>query len=229
MNDVFCNQRGQHFLIWLGLWWLVILLVGFGAALMGSSAGDIARALAPVVASIIGGGFVLTAALIAWKSVQAKINAEQHADQEKFQLAITAELLVFSSTVMKAASDWNQRAHQTPAAGIPQRSGWPKLNHPHLYLALVSHIGLIEGWAASAVISFYGNVLDLNEMSTEAMQDRPTIGENIGTIARRFQTMAMYLADALDGLNANRVFPIVGHDPSTLIAPNGAPVTSTAT
>ena len=164
--------------------------------------------------------------MIAWKSVQAKINAEQHVDKLKFQLAITAELVVFQSPLIKATSIFNQRAHENSTAEIPQRAGWPKLPHPHAYLALVSHIGLLEGPTASAVIAFYGNLLDLNEMSTEAMQDRPTIGENIGTIAKRFQDMAMCLAASLDGLNSNRPFPIVGHDPATLIAPNGATVAS---
>lgn len=88
----------------------------------------------------------------------------------------------------------------------------------------MDRIGLVEGWAASAVIGFYGNVLDLNELSREAMRERPTVGANYGTIARRFQTMATYLADSLDGLNPNRAFPIVGHDLTELVTPNGSTI-----
>lgn len=85
----------SNFLAGLGVLLLALLLAGFGAALVSLAAGDIARALSPIVAAIIGGGFVLTAALIAWKSVDKKIHAEENADRRKFQLAVTAELLCF--------------------------------------------------------------------------------------------------------------------------------------
>ena len=155
---------------------------------MGSDAGEIARALAPVVGSFITGGFVLVAAMIAWKGIQSKIEAEQDADRRQFPLAVTAELLTFSTIIVQATSDWNARAHENPAS-VPLM--WPTLNRPRVYEALVDRIGLVEGWAASAaasaVIGFYGNVLDLNELSQEAMRERPTVGANYGTIARRFQ------------------------------------------
>jgi hypothetical protein len=202
------------------------LFAGFLAALMGSNSAEVARALAPVVAAIIGGGFVLTATLIAWRSVQKKIDAEEDADRRKFQLAVTAELLVFSSPIIRATSDWNARAHQN-SASIPER--WPKLNRPHVYEALVDRIGLLDDWVASTVIGFYGNVLDLNELSEEAMHDRPTVGANHGTIAGRFQDMANGLALALDGLRPNRPFPIVGHDLNALVTPNGATVAGSGT
>jgi hypothetical protein len=217
----------SNFLVGLCLWWLTILLTGFGAALMGSHSGEIAIALATVLGAIITGCFVLAAAWLAWKSVQAGIDAQENADRKKFKLAVTAELLTFSTSIIKAASDWNARAHQNAAAIPASPAGWPVLTRPHVYETLVSLIGLIEGWAASAVIGFYGNVLDLNELSKEAMQGRPTVGTNAGTIAGRFQTMAVYLADSLDGLNSDRAFPIIGHDLTALVTPNAATVAAT--
>jgi hypothetical protein len=208
----------SNLLTGVALWGFAVSLAGFGAALMGSDAGEIARALAPIVGSFVAGGFVLVAAMIAWKSVQLRIDAEEQADKRKFQLAVTAELVVFSTSIIHAVSAWNVRAHQNPASAPPF---WPTLPRPHVYIALVSRIGLLEGWVASAVIGFYGNVLDLIDLSEEAMRGRPTPGENVGTIAKRFQAMANYLADSLEGLNSNRAFPIVGHDLTALVTPNG--------
>jgi hypothetical protein len=150
--------------------------------------------------------------------VQAGIDGQQRVDRQRFQSAITAELLVFSLSIIRVASEWNQRAAQQPAAA---NGNWPVLSHPHVYVALVSLIGLIEPWAAAALIGFYGNVLDLNELSKEAMQGRLTVGANVGTIAERLRTMAAYLATSLDELNNNRRFAIVGHDLTALIAPDG--------
>jgi len=92
---------------------------------------------------------------------------------------------------------------------------------PRVYEALLPQIGLLDGWVAAAVISFYGQVLDLNELSAEAMRERPTSAENNSTIAKRFQTMAKYLADSLDGLNSDRQFPMTRADVHMLREPNG--------
>ena len=97
----------SNFLVGLVLWWIAILLTGFGAALMGANASEIVSALGTIVAALVGGAFVLAAAWLAWKSVQARIDAQGSADRRKFQLAITAELLVFSSSVIRAASNWD--------------------------------------------------------------------------------------------------------------------------
>lgn len=181
-------------------------------------------ALATVIGAIITGGFVLAGAVIAWRSVQKKVDAQQNADRDKFKLAVTAELLVFSEQIPNAASTWNALARQNPAAPPPS---WPVLIHPHVYLTLMSSIGLIEGWVASSLVAFYGNVLDLNELSAEAMRGRPTAATNVGTIAGRFQRMAVNMAAALDGLNSDRNFPIMGHDLTVLITPNGTTVAAT--
>src|ERR1700682_93066 len=206
----------SNFLVGLALWWFAVLFVGFGAALMGSQSGEIAIALATIIGAIITGSFVLAAAWVAWKTVQAGIDAQENADRKKFKLALTAELLVFLSTVIPAASTWNNLALQN-AAAAPRT--WPTLNRPRVFETLVSSIGLVDGPTAAALISFYGNVLDLNELSQEAMQGRLSVGETVGKIAGRFQTMAVYLADSLDGLNPVRAFPIVGHDLTTLVTP----------
>lgn len=192
---------------------------------MTSTSGEIASALSTVVASFIGGSFILAAALIAWRSVQMQIGAQARAEGRKqeansltFRTAVTAELLAFSASIIEATSVWNLRAHQDSAA-IP--SVWPTLMRPRVYEALLPQIGLLDGWVAAAVISFYGQVLDLNELSAEAMRERPTSAENNSTIAKRFQTMAKYLADSLDGLNSDRQFPMTRADVHMLREPNG--------
>ena len=54
---------------------------------MSSTAGEIASALSTVVASIIGGGFILGAALIAWGSVQMQIGAQERTEGRKQEAA----------------------------------------------------------------------------------------------------------------------------------------------
>ena len=197
------------------------ILCVFSAALMGSNSVEVARALAPIVTALTAGGFALASAWIAWKGIEQKIRQERDASRENFCLAVTAELIAFSTIVVRATSEWNGRARATPNQ-VPRE--WPTLNQPRVYEALIDRVGLVDGWAASAVIGFYGNVLDLNELSTEAMNDRPTHGANYATIAERFQAMACHLADALDGLNADRRFPIARQDLPGLITPNGVTV-----
>ncbi len=178
---------------------------------------------ATILGATITGCFVLAAAWLAWKSVQAGIDAQENADRQKFKLALTAELLVFSSPVIAAASVWNDLARDY-AAQTP--TNWPTLNRPRVFEALVSLIGLVEGPTAAALIGFYGNVLDLNELSQEAIQGRQSVGETVGKVAGRFQAMAQYLAASLDGLNQDRAFPIVGQDLTTLVTPSGVTVAS---
>jgi hypothetical protein len=218
----------SNFIVGLALWWLTILITGFGAALMGAHSGEFAIALATVLGAIFTGCFVLGGAWFAWKSVQAGINEKDNADREKFRRAVTAELLNFSVSIVKMASEWNARACANAAAVPTGPAGWPVLTRPHVYEALVPTIGLIEGWPAAAVISFYGNVLDINELSKEAMQGRATVGINVGKIAERFQAMAFYLAESLDGLNPDEAFSIGNHNNLTrLVTPSGATVAAT--
>ncbi len=84
---------------------------------------------------------------------------------------------------------------------------------------------------ATAIVAFYGNVQDLNEMAAEAMHGRPTVDITHGKLAERFQVIAKYLAVALDGLTDNRAFPIPSGLPdlTRLITPSGATVASIET
>jgi hypothetical protein len=220
------NRGGLHsnFIRGVGLWLLTALLTSFGAAIMSSTTGDIASALGTVVASVIGGGFVMTAALVAWKSVQMQIGAQAAAEERKqeatkqlLKTALTAELLAYSSHIIEATSVWNQRA-QNVARPLTE---FPTLMRPRVYDAVLPHLGLLDGWAATAVISFYGYLLDLNDLSSEAMQGRLTLQETSERMAKRFQSMAKYLADSLDGLNTDRQFPITVPDVTALHLPDG--------
>jgi hypothetical protein len=75
------------------------------------------------------------------------------------------------------------------------------------------------------VIAFYGALLDLREMSTEAMHGRATLDVNARAIAERFRHMALNLADALDGLGKDRPF-LHSQDTRKLFMPNGESVAS---
>jgi hypothetical protein len=143
---------------------------------------------------------------------------------DAFKPALTAELLVLSDPVLKGASTWNARAHRQ-ANEVPSPEGWPVLPPAVVYEALVSKIGLLEGPVATAVIAFYGSLLDLRVMSTEAMHGRTTLEVNNGEFARRFQVMANYLADALDGLNEERPFRHL-FDTRSLVTPSGVRASS---
>ena len=135
---------------------------------------------------------------------------------------MTAELVTFTDPVIRAASDWNARAHNNPNE-VPALERWPVLPRPSVYEALVSRIGSMEDRVAASVIAFYGEVLDLREMSSEAMRGRATHDVNAGTLARRFQDIALHLADAIDGLSGNRPFRNP-HDTRVLFTPSGVAV-----
>jgi hypothetical protein len=201
------------------------VVIAFLVALMASKAGEIAAALA----TVIGGGFVLAAAVVAWKGVQDQIVFQRSIETDKRQRArrelenaLTAELMVFSRSIIDATSLWNLRAHKNPKE-TPQYL--PTLVQPRVYPAAISQIGLLdEGWPAMAVITFFGNVLELNEIADEALRGRPTTGQDNATFARRFQMMALNLEQALDGLNADRKFPLLEVDLDRLITPTGGKV-----
>jgi len=201
----------------LWLWSLAVVFSGCGAALM--TADQIVGPLATIAGAIITSTALLVAALFAWRSVQERIDAERREDRNRFQAAVTAELVTLSDPVIRATSNWNARAREAPNE-VPPRERWPVLPRPGVYEALVSRIGSLEGWIASAVIAFYGEVLDLREMSSEAMQGRPTFDVNASTLAKRFRDMALNLAYALDGLTENRPF-LHQFDTRTLFLPSG--------
>jgi hypothetical protein len=180
--DVVMWRPNVFFGLWL--WSLAVVFSGCGAALM--TADQIAGPLATVAAALFTSTALIVGAVVAWRTVQARIDAEESADQRGFRAAITAELVTFSDPVVRETSDWNRRAQQNPIE-VPPPERWPVLPRPSVYETLVSRIGSVEGWAASALIAFYGEVLDLREMSTEAMHGRATLDVNASTLAQRFQ------------------------------------------
>ena len=219
------DDRKSNLYVGLGITAGVGVVIAFLVALMASKAGEIAAALA----TVIGGGFVLAAAVVAWKGVQDQIVFQRSIDTEKrhrarreLENALTAELMVFARSIIDATSFWNLRAYKNPKE-TPQYP--PKLVQPRVYAAAISQIGLLdEGWPAMAVITFFGNVLELNEIVSEALRGRPTTRQDNATIAKRFQMMALNLEQALDGLNADRKFPLREVDLGRLITPTGSKV-----
>jgi hypothetical protein len=84
------------------------LVAVFVGVLLGSTNGDAAIALGSVVGAIAGGGFVLGAAIIAWRSIQTQIEMQKEADNKKIQdtresleKSLLAELLVFPQPLLK--------------------------------------------------------------------------------------------------------------------------------
>jgi len=203
--------------VFFGLWFwsLAVVFSGCGAALM--TADHIVGALATIAAAVFTSTALLVAALLAWRSVQARIDLEEANDRRRFRSAVIAELVTFSDSVIRAASEWNARAHNNPNQ-VPTPKNWPVLPRPSVYEALVLRIGSIEDRVASSVIAFYGQVLDHREMSTRMTHD-----VNASTLARRFQHMALTLADAIDGLSGNHPYRS-RHDTRTLFTPTGVAV-----
>jgi hypothetical protein len=78
---------------------------------------------------------------------------------------------------------------------------------------------LREGWLVAAIITFYGNALEHNEIADANDRGLPVV-ETSETIAARFRMMSANLAEALDELNHNRPFPLT-HDLRALFGPTG--------
>ena len=181
-------------------------------------------------ATLVSGLIVLIAAIIAWLAVRREIAAQGKIEANRLiherrvlETGLTAELLMFSNSVVEATSQWNVRALQSPRAPV---DAWPIFVAPHIYLAQLAKIGLLsEGWPAAATITFFGILIDLNELASEPISGPSTVGEDVGRVANRLQVMALNLAQALDGLNADRQFPIsptINLD--RLRAPDGAAI-----
>ena len=163
------------------------------------------------LSTIIAGSFAIIAAFIAWRGVQRQIAAqleiekirERH-ERRIVETGLTAELVCYSRSLIEATSSWNSRSRQNPAAPIDK---WPVFMRPQVYAAVLGRIGILEeGWPASAVISFYGNILEINEMAAENISGPHTTGENAEKVARRMRKMSANLAQALDGLNSQKQF-----------------------
>jgi len=204
------NDRQFNLLLGLGTVGVSIVLIAFIVALTYARAGEIAAALA----TVIGGSFVLGGAALALRSVQHQIasqerveTARRDAEIDGIERGFTSELLVYSRGIIQAASIWNQRARQEPDA--PVRTQWPVYIDPLFYRNSVSKVGLLrQPWVMGTIIGFYSNLLELNDQAREALSGRPTVNTTHASVAARLHIMASNLAQALDGLNNDRRFPI---------------------
>jgi hypothetical protein len=177
------------------------------------------------IATFLAGVFVIIAAIIAWRSVQRQIRSAENIEQirregeeriEKsrreselstIEAGFSAELIVYSRGVVEAASIWNRRAQASP--NEPVIAQWPVLQDPLYYRTNIGKIGLLpQPWIPMALIGFYANLLELNEQAKETLVGRPTVNATNRSIAARLQIMASSLAQALDGLNNDKKFPI---------------------
>jgi hypothetical protein len=162
------------------------------------------------VSTLIAGAFVIVGAAIAWISVRHQIQsaekleaARRTGETNALEEGFKAELLVFSRGVLNATSVWNQRAAQAPSG--PVGTQFPILIEPLYYHANIGKIGgLRHSWVAGAIIGFYGNLLELNTQSKEAMAGIPTVNATNQSVAARLQLMAANLSQALDGLNDDK-------------------------
>lgn len=179
-------------------------------------------------ATLLAGSFVLIGAIIAWKSVQRQIHsaegiekARQNKEISAIEAGFTAEMLVYSRGVIEAASIWNQRAKEAPKE--PVRTAWPVLQDPLFYSANISRIGILpQPWVMGGIISFYTNVLELNDQARETMAGRPTVNATSESVAARLRLMAANLSQVLDGLNADKKFPLQPEiQREKLFMPNG--------
>jgi hypothetical protein len=181
----------------------------------------------PGFATLIAGSFVIVAAIIAWRGVQRQIGSQREIESDRerriLETGLTAELFCYSASIVEAVSRWNVRARDAPAESVGR---WPQFPRPRFYEAVIGRIGLLgEPWVASALIGFYGNLLELNDMAIEPNSDPRTIGESVGGVARRLQNMSINLAQALDGLNADREFAVPPEiDLHQLVAPDGSAI-----
>src|SRR5260221_548104 len=84
-------------------------------------------------------------------------------------------------------------------------------------------LAVVAGFAAAAVITFYANMADLDEISRESMSGPKMAGVTVEYITIRLRLMAANLAEALDGLNADQQRPIPDElDLSEFVAADGA-------
>jgi hypothetical protein len=164
--------------------------------------------------TFIAGVCVLLGARLAWKSVQTQIHSSEKIEDARHQkeiLAIvsgfTAEMLVYSRAIIQAASIWNQRAKENPDQLV--RTNFPIFQDPLFYRASLIKIGLLpQPWVIAGIITFYINILELNDQSREALAGRPTVNATSESIAARLHIIAATLSQVLDGLNADKKFPI---------------------
>lgn len=186
-------------------------------------------------ATLVGGFFVVVAAAIAWASVQRQIGSAENIERARtkneiaaLESGFTAELFVYSRSVIEATSLWNRRAHQAP--GAAPVAGWPLFVDPLYYRTNIGKIGMTRHqWVIGALIGFYTNMLEMNDQAREAVSGRPTVNTTMERIAARLRIMAANLSQALDGLNDDRKFPPPPElSLEDLFSPDGMPLSKAA-
>jgi hypothetical protein len=190
------------------------------------------------IATFLAGVFVIIAAIIAWRSVQRQITSAENIETSRregeeriegrrreselstIEAGFSAELVVYSRGVIEAVSIWNRRAQASPDEPVKQ---WPVLQDPLYYRTNIAKIGLLrQPWIPMALISFYANLLELNEQAKESLAGRPTVNVTDRSVAARLRIMASNLAQALDGLNNDKKFPMLPEiQLDQLLMPNG--------
>jgi hypothetical protein len=82
------------------------------------------------LATLLAGFFVVIGAIVAWRSVQRQIRSAERIERSRRNLEIstievgfTADLIVYSRSVIEATSIWNRRALQSPKELV--RTQWP--------------------------------------------------------------------------------------------------------
>jgi hypothetical protein len=183
------------------------------------------------IATVCAGILAIAAAFIAWHGVRRQILAENAREKDRqvnersqetdrqnhvsaleqdrrdheisaLKTGLRAELMVFTGPAIEALSIFNQRTLRNPKAAP---DSWPLFLEPKVYNAVVGRIGLItEGWPAAAIITFYANIADLDQMSREPMSGPKTRDVTNEKIAARLRLMAFNLAAAYDGLLSDR-------------------------
>ncbi len=178
-------------------------------------------------ATLLAGSGALVAGTLAWLGIRDQIGAQakseaRRAEQEREELksALTSELIVFSAALVIATSNWNAVAHSQPNANIP---AFPLFPDPLVYRATVKMLGKLGmSWPVLSIITFYGNLLDMNDMSREHSAGRPTLGQTPSVVARKLGIMCSNLAEAISGLNEEREYPISPElSWPTLVVPGG--------
>lgn len=189
-------------------------------------------------ATLCAGILALGGGALAWLGVMCQIRAQNRVEQDRqehektleqerrnhetaaLKTGLRAELLVFTRPAIESLSIFNDRTLRNPK-GPPER--WPLFLEPKVYNAVVGRIGLIsEGWPAAAIITFYANMADLDQMSREPMSGPKTAEATNERILVRLRLMAFNLAAAFDGLLSDQPQGIPPDlDLSRLVAADG--------
>jgi hypothetical protein len=172
------------------------------------------RDLLVACSTVLAGTAAILGAIVAWRSVQTQIKSAEKIEKLRYdkevtalELGFTAEFMVYSRSIIEAASIWNRRAVYTP--NQPAATNLPLFVEPLYFPANVGTIGrLRQPWVGGAIIGFYSNLRELDEQTKEELAGRPTVNVTCKSIAQRMQLMASNLAQALDGLNDDRKFSV---------------------